>query len=194
MPETYSTTAAEDAAVTEGLGIGQQEDAADDETEDEVGQDQESEEVGAEELAELRREVAKLRREAAERRVREKQAKAKQPAEGSSTDIEAAREAGREEARAENGIELTTEAVRAALTGIIPDADLDEFVDELNISRFVTDEHKPDREAIAALKARQARLSGARKTARVNHGRSATTGGSKSVQQQFEDTFTKLLN
>lgn len=195
MAETASTDStidadtSSDADIAAALGI--------EEAEQEGSADQESEEqdeVGAE-VKRLRIELATLRRENAERRVkdRQRQTQAKSEAEGS-TDIAAAREAGREEARAENGIELTTEAVRAALTGIIPDDDLDEFVDELNISRFVTDDHRPDRDAIAGLKARQSKLVGARKTAKVNHGRSGNGQSSKSVQQQFEDTMAGLLN
>ena len=190
MTETASE--ATDAEVAAALGVG---DAEEQDQQDEGSEDQESEEqeVGAE-LAELRKELAKLRREAAERRVRDRQAKAVVKVEDSS-EVEAAKEAGREEARAEAGIELATDAVRAALTGIIPDDDLDDFVDELNISRVTTDDHKPDREAIASLKARQSKLTGARKnTAKVNHGRSGNGSSTKSTKQQFEETMSGLLN
>lgn len=180
------STNVEDAEVAAALGVGDQE--------QEVEQDQESDQVEFEDLPKTwQDEIRKLRRESAANRVKARQVKATESkAEGESTTVEAAREAGREEARAEHGIELATEAVRAALTGVIPDDDLDEFVDELNIARFVTDEHKPDRDAIASLKARQAKLTG-RKTSKVNHGRQGSGTTKKSNADQFADVLSGLL-
>ena len=184
-----NTTAAEDAEVAAALGVG----APDVEEQD--TEDQESESTEFEDLPKTwQDEIRKLRRESAANRVKAKQVKATQnEADKSSTDVEAAREAGREEARAEHGIELATEAVRAALTGVIPEDDLDEFVDELNIARFVTDEHKPDRDAIASLKARQAKLAGGTRKAKVSHGRQGSANSQKSNADQFGEIMQGLL-
>lgn len=187
---TIDANAATDSEVADALGIESEE-----ETTEEVGQDEESEEqdeVGAE-LEKLRKENARLRRESAERRLREKRAAKANKASESGNDIEAAREAGREEARAEHGIELTEARIRAALTGVVPDERLDEFVEDLNISRYVGDDHKPDLEAIAALKDRQASLLGMRKTTKVSHGRQGGGASKKSNADQFADVFAGLL-
>lgn len=188
-----NTTAAEDAEVAAALGVGNP-DVEEQDTEQDT-EDQESTEVEFEDLPKTwQDEIRKLRRENAANRVKAKQVKAAvNEADSKSTDVEAAREAGREEARAEHGIELATEAVRAALTGVIPEDDLDEFVDELNIARFVTDEHKPDRDAIASLKARQTKLTGVRKTSKVNHGRQGGGATKKSNADQFADVLQGLL-
>jgi len=181
MSEAVVESSAKDAEVASVLGLTEP-DEQEEQDEEEVSEDQESDEEVRAELAELKRELARLRRENAAARIQQKQKPA--AADSESTDVEAAREAGREEARAEHGIELATEAVRAALTGVIPDGDLDEFVDELNIARFVTDEHKPDRDAIASLKARQSKLLG-RKTTKVSHGRQGSGTAKKSNAEQF---------
>jgi len=193
MAESDSTTA--DAEVAAALGIGEDVETDEVETDDEQDADQESEEVAFEDLPQKTQdEIRKLRRENAALRVKTRAARqTEKKAEGSS-DVEAAREAGREEARAEHGVELATEAIRAALAGVISDDDLEEFVDELNIARFVTDEHKPDREAIASLKARQARLTGAakRKTS-VQNGRQGSGAGKKSNADEFADFLSAGL-
>ena len=192
MADTDSSTADAEVAAALGLGEDVETEEVDDGQED---TDQESEEVAFEDLPQKTQdEIRKLRRENAALRVKTREARKTAKTADSSSDVEAAREAGREEARAEHGVELATEAIRAALTGVISDEDLDEFVDELNIARFVTDEHKPDRDAIAALKARQARLTGAakRKTS-VQNGRQGSGAGKKSNADEFAGILTGLL-
>lgn len=194
MPDTIDAGTASDAEVAAALGV----DEVDDEQQEQDTEDkgQEPEEISFEDLPKKTQdEIRSQRRELAALRIklRELQKGSEKKTEATD-DVEAARVAGREEARAEFGVQLTTEAVRAALTGVIPDDDLDEFVDELNISRFVTDDNQPDRDAIASLKARQVKLTGARRNARVSHGRSGNGTGSKSVQQLGEEALGKLLN
>lgn len=187
MADTDSNASAADTEVAAALGLGDEVET--DEVDDtEENEDQESEEVAFEDLPQKTQdEIRKLRRENAALRVKTREARktATKTADGPS-DVEAAREAGREEARAEHGVELATEAIRAALTSVVGEDDLDELLDELNMARFVTDEHKPDREAIASLKARHEKLTGAakRKTS-VQNGRRGSGSGSKSNAEQF---------
>ena len=187
MTDTDSTASAADTEVAAALGLGDE--VIDDEQVVDENEDQESEEeVAFEDLPQKTQdEIRKLRRENAALRVKTREARKATPktTDGPS-DIEAAREAGREEARAEHGVELATEAIRAALTSVIAEDDLDELLDELNMARFVTDEHKPDRDAIASLKARHEKLAGAarRKTSTQN-GRRGSGSGSKSNAEQF---------
>ena len=187
MPDTDSNASAADTEVAAALGLGD-EVAETEEVDADENEDQESEEVAFEDLPQKTQdEIRKLRRENAALRVKTREArKTTKAATESPSDVEAAREAGREEARAEHGVELATEAIRAALTSVVGEDDLDELLDELNMARFVTDEHKPDRDAIASLKARHEKLSGAakRKTS-VQNGRRGSGSGSKSNAEQF---------
>jgi hypothetical protein len=185
MTDTAASTA--DTEVAAALGLGD-EVAETEEVDADENEDQESEEVAFEDLPQKTQdEIRKLRRENAALRVKTREARktTKAATEGPS-DVEAAREAGREEARAEHGVELATEAIRAALTSVVGEDDLEELLDELNMARFVTDEHKPDRDAIASLKARHEKLAGAakRKTS-VQNGRRGSGSGSKSNAEQF---------
>jgi hypothetical protein len=187
MPDTDSNASAADTEVAAALGLGD-EVAETEEVDADENEDQESEEVAFEDLPQKTQdEIRKLRRENAALRVKTREARktTKAATEGPS-DVEAAREAGREEARAEHGVELATEAIRAALTSVVGEDDLEELLDELNMARFVTDEHKPDRDAIASLKARHEKLAGAakRKTS-VQNGRRGSGTGSKSNAEQF---------
>ena len=187
MPDTDSNASAADTEVAAALGLGE-EVAETDEVDADENEDQESEEVAFEDLPQKTQdEIRKLRRENAALRVKTREARKAAPkdTEGPS-DVEAAREAGREEARAEHGVELATEAIRAALTSVVGEDDLEELLDELNMARFVTDEHKPDRDAIAALKARHEKLTGtAKRKTSVQNGRRGSGSGSKSNAEQF---------
>jgi hypothetical protein len=187
MADTDSNASAADTEVAAALGLGD-EVAETEEVDAEENEDQESEEVAFEDLPQKTQdEIRKLRRENAALRVKTREArKTTKAATESPSDVEAAREAGREEARAEHGVELATEAIRAALTSVVGEDDLDELLDELNMARFVTDEHKPDRDAIASLRARHEKLAGAakRKTS-VQNGRRGSGSGSKSNAEQF---------
>lgn len=191
MPDTDSNASAADTEVAAALGLGE-EVAETDEVDAEENEDQESEEVAFEDLPQKTQdEIRKLRRENAALRVKTREArKTTKAATESPSDVEAAREAGREEARAEHGVELATEAIRAALTSVVGEDDLDELLDELNMARFVTNEHKPDRDAIASLKARHEKLAGAakRKTS-VQNGRRGSGSGSKSNAEKFAEVL-----
>lgn len=194
MAETASTIEADgssDADVAAALGI----EGAEQDQQAEGSEDQESDEqeVGAE-LDRMRREIATLRREAAERRVRDKAAAKANSTAPEATDVEAARRAGREEAQQEYGIRLASAEVRTALTGVVPEDKLSEIVEDLNLARYVGDDGEPDTDAIKALREKYRSLLGARKTAKVSHGRSGNGQTSRSVQQQFEDTMAGLLN
>jgi hypothetical protein len=186
MADTESNASTADAEVAAALGLGDEVET--DEVDADENEDQESEEVAFEDLPQKTQdEIRKLRRENAALRVKTREARKAAPKDTDGpSDIEAAREAGREEARAEHGVELATEAIRAALTSVIAEDDLDELLDELNMARFVTDEHKPDRDAIAALKARHEKLTGtAKRKTSVQNGRRGTATGSKSNAEQF---------
>lgn len=150
-------------------------------------------------IAELRRDNAKLKREAAAARVK---AKATPPAsKGKATDssddgetVEQAAERGREEARLELGLERAGDRIRAALTGIIPENDLDDFVDDLRLERYVDEDGKPDGDAIKALKDRQAKITRRTKPGGRSVGHARQGGGStaKSKNDVMGDVLTSL--
>lgn len=192
LPET---TAQEDAAAAAALGIEGAEQAQQETTpEGEEGQAPET----LEDLPEwAQREIRENRRKLAAARVKERDArKAKASTESTTptqTDIEAAKAAGREEARAEAGIELTKSAVQAALTGVVPEDQLEDVIDELNISRYVGDDHRPDAEEIRSLRDRWASRMGTRKTTpKVSHGRQGTAT-EKSNAELFGEVLASQL-
>jgi hypothetical protein len=147
------------------------------------------------ELRELKRSNAQLKREAAERRVAGK-TESKGTTSSSDSDGETVEQAlarGREEARAEYGLELAGASIRAALTGVIPENDLDDFVDDLRLDRYVGEDGKPDRDAIAALKDRQAKITRRRPAGRnVGHARQGSGSGEKSKGDIMAETLTSL--
>jgi hypothetical protein len=165
---------------------------------DEGGDDEDDEPTLAElaaAIAELKRDNAKLKREAAAARVKAKTTTTKPTGEAASDSGEGetpeqAAQRGRDEARLELGLELAGERIRTALAGIVPENDLDDFVDDLRLERYVTDEGKPDNDAIKALKERQAKIT--RRTARVGHARQGGGSTVKSKSDVMGDTLTAL--
>lgn len=149
------------------------------------------------ELREQKRTIARLTREAAAKRVKDKTSQAsKGKATDSSDDgetVEQAAERGREEARLELGLERAGDRIRAALTGIIPENDLDDFVDDLRLERYVDEDGKPDGDAIKALKDRQAKITRRKAGGRsVGHARQGGGSTSKSKSEVMGDVLTSL--
>lgn len=148
-------------------------------------------------IAELKRDNAKLKREAAAARVKAKATPSKVAPATDSTDgetVEQAAERGREEARLELGLERAGDRIRAALTGIIPENDLDEFVDDLRLERYVDEDGKPDTDAIKALKDRQVKITRRTKPGGRSVGHARQGGGStaKSKNDVMGDVLTSL--
>lgn len=160
---------------------------------------QEPEETRFEDLPQVTQdELRRLRSENANLRVKArnvaKQAKAAPAAAPAENDIEAAVGRGRAEARAEFGVQLASAQVKTALTGVVAEDQLDDLVEDLNLSRYVGDDGQPDGDAIKALREKYLRLAGGRKTSKVNHGRQGGGAVTKSTADQFADTFAGLLN
>lgn len=145
----------------------------------------------AEQLAEQRRVIASLKRELAQRRVQSKaEPKGKATDQGDALTVEQAREQGREEARLEAGLELAGASIRAALVGIVPEGDLDDFVDDLRLDRYVGEDGKPDRDAIKALRDRQAKITRRKAPAKTGHGRQNGAPAAKSNGELFSDAMS----
>lgn len=186
--------------VSAALGLG---DAPDDEQDtsevDEVDEDEDEddgptlEELAAS-IAELKRDNAKLKREAAAARVKAKTTPAAGTASEASGDtetVEQAAQRGRDEARLEYGLELAGASIRAALVGIIPETELDDFVEDVRLERYVGDDGKPDADAIKALKERQAKIT-RRRTVRSGNGRNGAAPSTKSKGDLLNDTLGAL--
>lgn len=202
---------ADDGDISNALGLDDapdDDDDLDDDDTDDGDDDDEDEDDPLEalraELREQKRTIARLTREAAAARVagkgRASSAAGAASGEGGNASeggndgetVEQALERGKEEARLELGLERAGDRIRAALTGIVPDADLDDFVDDLRLERYVDEDGQPDADAIKALRIREAKRT-RRRTSNVGHGRQGSGGvQKKSKGDLMGDTMTAL--
>lgn len=135
-------------------------------------------------------EIRKLRRESANARVKARQAGRKapaseQPTEASQQALKAAEERGRQAARLENGIRLARAEAKAALTGVVVEDQIDDVIDDLDLSRFVEDNGDVDSEAVKAFRDKFTNLVGKRSTPHVSHGRQTRATPSTSTADAF---------
>jgi hypothetical protein len=79
-----------------------------------------------------------------------------------------------------------------ALTGIIPENDLDDYIDDLRLERYVDENGKPDTDAIKALKDRQAKITRRKAGGRVGHARQGGGSAAKSKGDIMSETLTSL--
>lgn len=115
------------------------------------------------------------------------------------TDQERAVEAARAEARTEalkaSGERLARSEIKAALTGLIDNpADI---IEDLNLSRYVTEDGEVDEDAVDALKARYTAALGrrsARQGGTAGHGRSGGGSKTETVADQFGSFLEGQLN
>lgn len=148
-------------------------------------------------------EVEKWKAEARkhERRARqnaEARRELQQLQQGNQTDQERiaaeAKESGRKEAAVEFGQRLAEAEIRAALTGVVDNpADV---IEDLNLSKYVTEDGEVDPDAVKALRTKYTKLLGTRRppsmeTAKGTGGRGST---SKTPADDFADTLNGLLN
>lgn len=75
--------------------------------------------------------------------------------------IEAAKAEGRQSALTESGQRLAAAEIKAALAGVVPDPKA--IVEDLNLSKYVTDDGDVDEAAVTALRDKYAALSGGKK-------------------------------
>jgi hypothetical protein len=148
---------------------------------DQQAQDQQGEDQGQGDepsVESLQAEIARLKNEAAANRIKAKNAtselKRVNAAKTPEGDAVAAAEArGREAARLEYGIELAQARVEGALKGVVPDESIADIVDDLNLSRFVTDEGKVDEDAVKAIATKYQAIIGKKPARKVNHARTS---------------------
>lgn len=69
---------------------------------------------------------------------------------GKPDELKAAEQRGRDAAMRESAEERVHDAITSALDGKLDDEDIDELLDMLNVSKFITDDHKVDRDRVAA--------------------------------------------
>jgi hypothetical protein len=162
----------------------------------------EADEQHSDESPDLAAEVERWKTEARkhEKRARENagaRRELQQLREGNQTEAErvaaAAKEVGRREAQSEFGKRLAQAEIRAALTGVVEDPNL--IIDDLDLSRYVDEEGDVDDNAVKGLRAKYAKLFGARKgvspdTARGTGGRGV---GAHTPADDFADTMKSLL-
>lgn len=182
-----------DAGVATALGVGAPA-PGDEGAEGAEHEAQVAEDVPLEELpATWQEEVRRLRREAAQNRVARRDAArvTQQGDEGDKTPsaqaLRAAEERGRASARMENGVELAGAQVRAALAATLTEEQIEDLVEDLNLSRFVLDDGSVDREAIKHFRDKTASILGKKTTPRPGHGQRAGTPSTKSNADLFGD-------
>jgi hypothetical protein len=140
-------------------------------------------------------EIRRLRRENAANRVaRRDQSRQQQPGGGDSTDadnapsaqaIRAAEQRGREAARLETGVRLAAAEVKASLAAALTEEQIEDLVEDLNLSRFVTDDGDVDREAVKHFRDKTVSILGRKPTARPGHGQRQTAPTTKSNAELF---------
>ena len=189
----------------EGAEVEPVEGAEPEEGEEQDGTETDSEDGGDDpqaELAALRAENQRLKNEAAARRVKAKKAavakaqatvasKAQQGQAPTEDDIAAAEERGREAARLEHQIDLAQVKVEAgfAATGMAAE-DIEGIVENLNLSRFVTEEGEIDDEAITALVAKFKPTVRKKPAPKTGHARTSDT---PKTTQSEEAEFSRSL-
>lgn len=146
------------------------------------------------EIKRLRAESAGRRTElrAKDKEIRDLRAgKTQTPAE----ELAAAREEGRNEAKRENAEALAGAEVKAALKGVVADDRLNEYVEDLNLGKFVTEDNEVDADAVKALQDRVTSLLGTtrrKSTPKADHGRAS--GGAVKGSKSNADQFAEALN
>jgi hypothetical protein len=185
-----------DAAVADALGVGTPPAEAE---ESEQEQAQVAEDVPLEDLPDAwQEEVRRLRRENAQQRVARRDAQrssSQQVGDGedkapSAQAIRAAEERGRKAANLENGVRLAGAEVRAALAGSLTEEQIEDVIDDLNLSRYVLDDGDVDREAVKHLRDKFVSILGKKPTARPGHGQRQGAPTKKSNA----DLFGEWLN
>jgi hypothetical protein len=183
---------AEDRAVADQLGISTGDDGQGEGDGGEQDlQDQGQEPSKLEDLPESwQAEIRKLRREAAAKRVANKApAPPAKAVEGETP--EQVEQRVRASLSLEFGARVASADVKAALTGIVPDALLESVVGRLNIADFVTDDGQVDTDAVTALKEEYVALLGTSKkaTPKVGHGRTTGTTKTRSNAELFSEAL-----
>lgn len=185
-----------DADVAAALGVGSPAEGEDEGQEGAEHEAQVAEDVPLEELpTKWQEEVRRLRREAAQNRVARREAtratNGQQQGDGDGTPsaqaLRAAEERGRTAARMEHGIELAGAEVRAALAANLTEEQIEDLVEDLNLTRFVTDDGGVDREAIKHFRDKTTSILGRKTTPRPGHGQRQGTPAAKSNADLFGD-------
>lgn len=201
MSQAATEAPASDAEVAEAFGIGDEQQQ--EQQEQTTGEEPEGQEpVSFDDLPqETQEEIRRLRRENANLRVKSREAARKappgengeQPA-ASKQALKAAEDRGRDSARMEFGVRLAGAEVKAALAGVLTEAQITEVVEDINLARFVDDDGEVDSEAIGTLRDKYQALVGKRSTPKVSHGRQGPPAQSKTAADQFADTLNTLFD
>jgi hypothetical protein len=184
-----------DSAVAEAFGVGSPPEDANGGEGAEQEEAQVAEDVPLEELpAAWQEEVRRLRRENASQRVARRDAQRSTREQGDGDDkspsaqaIRAAEERGRQAARLESGVRLAGAEVRAALAATLTEEQIEDLVEDLNLSRFVTDDGDVDREAVKHFRDRTVSILGKKTSPRPGHGQRQGAPTQKSNADLFGD-------
>jgi hypothetical protein len=197
-----SEAAVTDAEVASALGVGEPAPDAADQADEHDQQDpdhqaQEAEPAFEDLPSHWQDEIKRLRRENAAQRVarRDTARQQQQTGEGDgSTDkapsaqaLRAAEERGRSAARLETGVRLAGAEVRAALAATLPEDQIEELVEHLALSHFVTDDGDVDRDAVKHFRDTTVSILGRKPAVRPGHGQRQTATTKKSNADLFGD-------
>jgi hypothetical protein len=183
-----------DSAVAEAFGVGTPpvEEGAEGVEQDQA---QVAEDVPLEELpAAWQEEVRRLRRENATQRVARRDAQRSTREQGDGEDkapsaqaLRAAEDRGRKAALLESGVRLAGAEIRASLVGAMTEDQATDIIDDLDLSRYVTDEGDVDREAVKHLRDKFVSILGKKTTPRPGHGQRQGAPSQKSNADLFGD-------
>jgi hypothetical protein len=196
MTTTATESSQSDADVAAALGVGEQ--AEEEQGEQHEEQAQEAEDTAFEDLpSSWQEEIRRLRRENASARVARRDTATKQQQSGEGDDkapsaqaLRAAEERGRSAARLENGVRLAGAEMRAALAATLTEEQIEDLVEDINLSRFVTDDGDVDRDAVKHFRDKTVSILGKKTTPRPGHGQRQGTPSKKSNADLFGDWLT----
>jgi hypothetical protein len=87
----------------------------------------------------------------------------------------------------ESGVRLAGAEVRAALAPAMTEEQIEDVIDDLNLSKFVTDDGDVDREAVKHLRDKFVSILGKKTPTRPGHGQRAGAPAQKSNADLFGD-------
>lgn len=99
--------------------------------------------------------------------------------------VEEAKVEARNEVRAETAARIAAADIKAALTGIVPDPD--SIIEDLNLTRYVTEDGEVDAKAVKALAQKYAELAPAKGTADLKQGARGRTSDQTDNNQWLRD-------
>lgn len=184
-----------DSAIARELGMGGDDQGDSDSPEDQQDEGQVPDEVAFEDLpANWQDEIRRLRRENAAKRVVRRDSERRSPSSNGETAapsqqaIQAAEARGRSSALMESGVRLAAAEVKASLADVMTKEQITDFIEGLDLGRFVEDDGSVDANAVQDWRERVGSLLATKKQPpRVGAGQRQGAGAQKSNADLFGD-------